>query len=353
MSVVALISKKALEHNLGQLSSLISPAQLMFIVKANGYGHGSEIVSKIAVESGIKLLGCLEIATALNLRKLPECNSVGLLAWQFDDQDPIDLVAVNNIQLGVGNFEQLDLLAKSHSITGKAVRVHLKIDTGLNRNGVASEDWKRFLMLAVSMEASGSIYVEAIWSHIAEKSDEDDDIARGIFLEALSQAEHLLGRKLTTHLSASSASFRRSEYRFDVVRNGGHAYGIPSFDGVSAETMGLIPVMTLTAPVVAIEKNSDGSNSVKIAAGYLHGIPGYAVNKVDLAIGGNRFRLVRIDSETLTAVGNSSVPLGEPAYLFGDGTHGEQTVREWGDAIGTLGDEICCRISPTVERKLI
>lgn len=353
MSVVAQISKKALQHNLGRLSALISPAELMFIVKANAYGHGSEIVSKIAVDSGIKVLGCLEIATALDLRELSECQSVELLAWQFDDQDPIDLAAENNIQLGVGNFEQLGLLAKSHSKTGKAVRVHLKIDTGLNRNGVASEDWAKFLKLAVAMEASGSIYIEAIWSHIAEKSDEDDDIARGIFMDALAQAEQLLSRKLIAHLSASSASFRRSEYRFDLVRNGGHAYGIPSFDGISAEAMGLIPVMTLTAPVVALENTVDGLNSVKIAAGYLHGIPGYSANKVEVAIGGNRFRVVHVDSETLTAVGKEVVTAGETAYLFGDGTHGEQTVREWGDAIGTLGDEICCRVSPAVARQLI
>jgi alanine racemase len=62
---------------------------------------------------------------------------------------------------------------------------------------------------------------------------------------------------------------------------------------------------------------------------------------------------VQVDSETLTAVGNNTVTPGETAYLFGDGTHGELTVREWGDFLGTLGDEICCRISPTVERKLI
>lgn len=353
MPVIALINKAALLNNFTKLREVFGSSDMMFVVKANGYGHGVFEVSEVAIECGIKALGALEISTAISLRKRFPNDRLLLLAWQFSEYDPIDQAAEENIHLGVGNLNQLSVLEKSYVRTGLSIKVHLKIDTGLNRNGVNFEDWPKFVDRAFVLEKAGAIRVAAVWSHIAEKSDSDDDIARDIFVRALKHAELKFNRSLMAHLSASSASYRRTNYRFDMVRNGGHAYGIPSFDGATADSMGLVPVMTLLSEVISCQSTDDNQFEVKISAGYLHGIPGYAANKVQAAINGKRFLITQVGDESLTALGSTFARPGDKVYLFGDGSNGEQTVREWGDSIGTLGDEICCRISPAVKREIV
>ena len=348
MSVEILISEAALRHNLKTLSAKMAPAELMFVVKANGYGHGSVNVSKIAVDQGVRSLGVLEITSALELRAALSRPEINILAWQFDQFDSLDEVAANNIQLGVGDFAQLKQLSQH---TG--IQVHLKIDTGLNRNGAREADWENFVRQAFVLERKGCISVVAIWSHLAETSDSHDDRAKEKFEEALLFAETTFGRKLISHLSASSASFRRSEFRFDMVRTGGHVYGIPSFDGTSAREMGVIPVMTVVSKVQNVKKTPTGEFEVTVGAGFTHGIPGLATCKTEVAINGKRYLVTGVFAESMTVSGLLEVEAGEDVFIFGDGNHGEQTVREWADAIGTLGDEICCRISPSLKRTLV
>jgi alanine racemase len=138
-----------------------------------------------------------------------------------------------------------------------------------------------------------------------------------------------------------------------MVRTGGHVYGIPSFDGTSAQEMGVIPVMTVVSKVEQVNKAETGEFEITVGAGFTHGIPGLAKGKTEVAIAGNRYSISGVFAETMTVSGLLEVEVGADVFIFGDGTHGEQTVREWGDAIGTLGDEICCRISPALKRTLV
>ena len=348
MSVEVWISEGALRHNLKTLSSKVAPTELMFVVKSNGYGHGVIAVSKIAEDAGIKWLGVLEIPAAIELRSVIRSPDVNILAWQFDKFDSLEEVAAKNIQLGVGDFAQLSQLSSYSN-----VKVHLKIDTGLNRNGVREVDWKHFVDEALALEKVGAISVVAIWSHLAETSDGSDDQARSRFEEALSWAESRFGRKLKAHLSASAASFRRSEFRFDMIRNGGHVYGIPSFDGTTPKDMGLIPVMTLVSKVSEVQQVSNNQFHLRVQAGYTHGIPGLAAGITEVTIGGRRYLVTEVLAESMIVTGSEPADLGEIVYIFGDGSHGEQTVRQWADAIGTLGDEICCRINPSLRRIVV
>ncbi len=348
MSVDVLISEGALRHNLETLRSEVAPAELMFVVKSNGYGHDILAVSRIAESAGIKWLGVLEIPSAIELRSVIQSPDVNILAWQFDKFDSLEEVAEKNIQLGVGDFAQLSQLASYSN-----VKVHLKIDTGLNRNGVREDDWIRFVDEALALEKKGAISVVAVWSHLAETSDDSDDEARSRFEKALSWAESRFSRKLMSHLSASSASFRRPEFRFDMIRNGGHVYGIPSFDGTTPKDMGLIPVMTLVSKVSQVERLSNNQVRLTVQAGYTHGIPGLAAGKTEVAIRGQRYSVTEVLAESMIVTGATAVDVGDIVYIFGDGSHGEQTVRQWGDSIGTLGDEICCRINPSLKRIVV
>ncbi len=346
MSLVAHISRSALEHNLRALSDRSAPAAVMFVVKANGYGHGAVDVAAIAHGVGIRHFGCLEIETALSVRAVVPDPSVQLLAWQFSERDDLSVVAANGIDLGVGSTDLLDVIERAHVDGTDPIRVHLKVDTGLNRNGVPQNEWAPFVERVVDMDERGIVTAVGIWTHIAETSDEADIRAREQFETARNVAESALGRTLFAHLAASSASFRLPDFRFDAVRIGGHAYGIPSFDDVTPADMGLRPVMTLTADATA-DHDEEWGDVTSVNGGFADGVPGYAAGLVSLTVEGVRHPIAAVLEDEIIATGR---PAGTRAYLFGDGSHGEQTVREWGDAMGTLGDEITCRISPLVPR---
>jgi alanine racemase len=275
--------------------------------------------------------------------------SVQLLSWQFSEVDDLSRVASSVIDLGVGSHAQLDAIELAHANGSGPIRVHLKIDTGLNRNGVAQPDWHTFIARAVALELVDVVTVVGVWTHIAETSDEADARACREFNSARVAVESACGRPLFAHLAASSASFRLAEFRFDAVRVGGHAYGIPSFDGVSPSDMGLVPVMTLTSTVVADYDEEWGDVAV-VSGGFTDGIPGYAASRVAVTIDGVRHPILAVREDETIALGS---PSGSTAYFFGNGNHGEQTVREWGDAMSTLGDEVTCRVSPIVPRRII
>lgn len=349
MSIEARISRGALTHNLRVLSERSAPAKVMFVVKANGYGHGAQNVASIAYDAGIRHFGCLEIENAAAIRAVVPDTGVQLLAWQFSEADDLSDVARLSIDLGVGSFGQLTLLHRSHVSGADPIQVHLKVDTGLNRNGVPRSDWSEFVARAVSLETDGVVSIVGVWTHIAETNDELDAAAHRDFETARGVLEAAVGRPLFAHLAASSASFRRPEFRFDAVRVGGHAYGIPSFDDITPAEMGLVPVMTLVGDC-APDDDDEWGPIMSVSGGFADGIPGYAAERVSVAIDGTRHEIKAVLEDELIVAGTSS---GTRVYLFGDGTHGEQTVREWGDAMGTLGDEITCRISPMVPRIIV
>jgi alanine racemase len=319
----------------------------MFIIKANAYGHGVVDAAEIAYAAGIRHFGCLEIETAVIVRALLDDPDVSLLAWQFSDHDELALAAVTGVELGVGSTAQLDILENAR-IPGVPFRVHLKVDTGLNRNGVPEADWGRFIGRVVGLEKRGIVRSVGVWTHIAETDDAADAKAHADFSAARTVAEGAIGRPLFAHLAASSASFRLPDFRFDAVRIGGHAYGIPSFDDITPHEMGLEPVMTLVAPSSPTHHPTHGS-VVRVEAGFVDGVPGYAVGAVSVTIDGQRCPIVEVNEDHLFAR-NPGVSAAGIARLFGPGDMGEQTVREWGDALGTLGDEITCRIPASVTR---
>lgn len=349
MTLVARISRSALEHNLRTLSARSSPAAVMLIVKANAYGHGTSDVSKLAYESGIRHFGCLEIETALTVRAVVPDHGAMLLAWQFSSLDDLSRAARERIDLGVGSHEQLDFIEAAHVADSESIRVHLKVDTGLNRNGMSRAGWADFVARAVRMELAGVLTMAGVWTHIAETSDEHDARSRREFESARATLEAAVGRPLFAHLAASSASFRLSDFRYDAVRIGGHAYGIPSFDNISPAEMDLIPVMTLVGSAEA-DVDEEWGPITTVAGGFADGVPGYAAGKVHVTVNGVRHAIRAVLEDEVLAEGT---PSEFEVFLFGDGSHGEQTVREWGDAMGTLGDEITCRISPSVPRSLV
>ncbi|MCS5732609.1 alanine racemase [Herbiconiux daphne] len=358
----AVIDLDAFRHNVRTLADLAKPAETMLAVKADAYGHGMLPLARAALEAGAGSLAVLDIPAALALREAGI--TAPIFAWMHDPDALFGEAAEADIDLGISAEWQLDAIAASAASV--APRVHLKVDTGLSRNGATEEDWPGLVTAALAHERTGAVKVHAAWSHLADASPADDAVALAKLHRAIEVAEGLGARFELMHLAASSAGIRMPEARLGLVRFGIAAYGISPFDDQSARDLGLRPVMTLQAPVVSTKRVPEGhgvsygltyrtaaeTTLALVPLGYADGIPRIASGTGEVWINGRRYPIAgRIAMDQFVVdVGDDEVAPGDLVVVFGEGDRGEPTAEEWASFADTIGDEIVARVGPRVTR---
>jgi alanine racemase len=343
-----ILDLEAFRGNVRTLAALAAPARCMIAVKANAYGHGMLPFAQAAIEGGAQALAVLEVPAGLELRAAGI--EVPLFAWLHGNETDFAAAIAADIELGVSSLAELHRIVAA--VTDAPAAVHLKIDTGLHRNGASPEDWPALVSEARDAEDEGRLRIAGIWSHLADASPEADAAALAEFQAAVAVAAGLGVEDPFLHLAASSAGIREPEARFDQVRFGIAAYGISPFDDADGRALGLTPVMTFRAPVIAL-----GDGIATIAAGSADGIApsvlGASGSGAWVLIDGVRREVVDIRLDTLDIdLGDGETRVGAVATLFGPGDDGEPTAEEWAEWAGTVGDEIVARASTRAERIL-
>jgi alanine racemase len=338
----------AFRANVTSLKRTAAPARCMIAVKANAYGHGMLRFAHAAIEGGAEALAVLEVPAGLALRA--DGIDVPLFAWLHGHDTDFGAAIAADIELGVSSMGELTAIIDAARIVGSPAAVHLKVDTGLHRNGASPEDWPALVSAARDAEQAGTVRIVGLWSHLADASPEDDAAALAEFQAAVAVAAGLGVENPFLHLAASSAGIREPEARFDQVRFGIAAYGISPFDDVDGRGLGLRPVMTFRAPVIAV---SDGVAT--IAAGSGDGVPpsvlGASGSGAWVLLEGTRREVIDIHVDTLDVdLGGGAARIGDMATLFGPGDDGEPTAEEWATWASTVGDEIVARTSTRAER---
>jgi alanine racemase len=347
-----LVDLDAYSRNLAVLRTRVEPARIMAVVKGDGYGHGLLPIAQRAVRDGIALIGALDVPTALRLRAAGVPDEVTVFAWLLAPDEDFRAAIEAGVDLGLSSLRELDRIEAAAA--SAPASIHLKIDTGLHRNGASPEEWPALVRRALELERRGTVRLAGIWTHLSEASDEVDSLSIDRFVRADDEAGRLGARPHLRHLAASAASFFRQDARFDLVRIGAFGYGISPGSGVTAAELGLTPVMTVTAPVFAVAEGI-----ARVAIGFADGLSSAIVDRVSVAIGGVRHPVIGIGVDSLDVrVENASAAVGEmavgdTAVLFGDGSSGEQTLQEWADATGTIGEEIVTRLSDGIPRRYL
>lgn len=329
--------------NIDVLRARIAPADLMLVVKNDAYGHGVERVVADAAAHGVARFGAFDVPTGVRARAAAGPDAQ-VFSWVTAARDDVATAIEARLELGVGDRGYLEDVAAVSS--GRRVPVHLKIDTGLHRNGVRPEEWPGFVARAAALESAGDIRVVGLWSHIAETSDESDDTARAEFLDAVAAARAAGLRPETLHLAASAAGYARPEFRFDLVRFGAFGYGIRSTDG--PELPGLAPAATLLAPVIGVS-----GALVEVGVGALDGLPSTLAGRFSVGTPAGARRAHAVGDASLTIEAWPDAAPGQDVAVFGPGTHGESSATTLAEAIGTVGEEIMVRVSPLIPREYI
>lgn len=335
------LSSSSLRANIAVVRRRISPSSLMLVLKDDAYGHGLSWVVDTALRESVEWFGSYDIRSGLAVRRVAG-GDVRIFAWATSTDDEIDEALLHDIDLGVGTIEYLRRIIARAAVVGASARVHLKIDTGLHRNGVLPADWATAVAETREAERNGLVDLVGVWSHIAEASDAEDDAAQVVFLDAVRIVEESGPAPVAVHLTASAASWWRPELRGTVSRIGAFCYGVRSADGPELE--GIVPVASLVATVTEM---TDGGASIGI--GSFDGLPSTLTGALVGTPAGAR--VLRSVGHTASVVeGWPGARVGDEVVLFGAGGQGESSATTLAERIDTVGEEILTRLTARVRR---
>lgn len=361
----ATVDVGAIADNVRHLRRLTG-AEVIAVVKADGYGHGAVRSARAALDGGATRLGVSDITEALALRGAGI--DAPIVAWLHAPGADFAEAAARGIELGISDLEQLQKAAAAAS-ADRPVSVHLKLETGLSRNGIEPAAYRVVFAEAARLERIGRIRVVALFSHLSNASADDDRAALRAFEEGVGIAASLGLAPPLRHIAATHAAIELPESRLGCVRIGIGIYGLSPIAGRTSADLGLRPAMTLRAAVAAVRRVPAGqgvsygydyrtereSTLALVPLGYADGVPRQASGAGPVVIGGRRLTVAgRIAMDQFVVdVGDAPVAVGDEVVLFGDPTLGAPSATEWADAADTIDYEIVTRVGPRVPRRQV
>ncbi|MFJ3201860.1 alanine racemase [Streptomyces sp. NPDC086989] len=366
--VYAEIDLDAVRANVRALRARAPRAELMAVVKADGYGHGAVPCARAAQDAGATWLGTATPEEALALRAA----GIGgrIMCWLWTPGGPWQAAVEADLDISVSAMWALDEVRKAAHAAGRPARIQLKADTGLGRAGCQPADWAELVGAAVAAQAEGTVRITGLWSHFAcadEPGHPSVPLQLAAFRDMLAYAEKEGVEPEVRHIANSPATLTLPESHYDLVRCGLALYGVsPAPELGTSEELGLRPAMTLKASVALVKTVPPGhgvsyghhyvteaeTNLALIPAGYADGIPRHASGRGPVSIGGKVRRVagrVAMD-QFVVDLGDDLVRAGDEAVLFGPGEHGEPTAEDWAQAAHTIAYEIVTRIGVRVPR---
>jgi alanine racemase len=347
----------AIQHNVRVLREHAGSAQVMAVVKADGYGHGAVEVARAALAAGAAELGVATVDEALALRAAGITAPV--LAWLHPPGIDFGPALQADVQIAMSSARQLDELLDAVRRTGHTAAVTLKVDTGLNRNGVPLAQYPSMLDALAPAIAEDCIRLRGLMSHMVH-ADQPNSPINNIQAQRFTDILALTREKKVpfdiAHLSNSSATMSRPEFAFDMVRPGIALYGLSPVPTLG--DMGLIPAMTVKCSVALVKSIHAGegvsyghtwiaqqdTTVALMPIGYADGVFRSLGGRLEVLINGRRRPGVgRICMDQFLVdlgPGHVDVAEGDEAILFGPGTHGESTAQDWADLLDTIHYEI-------------
>jgi alanine racemase len=367
----------ALERNAARMRARVRPARLLAVLKADAYGHGAPRVGRLLEEAGVDRLGVALLEEGAELRRAGVALPILVLGTAQPSQLP--LFARYRLTPTVSSLDQLALW-RGYTAAGGAREpqpIHLKVDTGMNRLGVARDEVAEAL---ATLRATPGLRLDGLISHLAEADDPESASNRRQeerFAELLALLTAEERRRVAVHLANSAGALHRPASRHDLVRLGLSLYGLdpagaraPAADGDEA----LEPVMSITSRIVQLRRLEPGaalgyggrwvaSRPSRIAVVPVGYADGYAWRLgrdagATALVGGRRVPVagaVSMDMLTLDVTdlgeGGDGAALGDEVVLLG--RQGGETITAWelAAAAGTIPYELLCLLGLRLPRR--
>jgi alanine racemase len=377
--VRAEIDLKAIAHNVGELRRITRPdARMMAVVKANAYGHGAVEVARCALQNGAQRLGVARIDEAIQLREAGIKAPILIFGYTLPEMAP-ELLEYNLTQTVYTPAFARALSRTAVSLGGK-IKIHLKVDTGMGRLGLLSQNFKphhsgeiintKAVDASVAIAGLKGLELEGIFTHFATADSADKRYAKkqlDLFLNFLSRMRESGLNPAVRHAANSAALIDMPQSHLDMVRPGIAIYGLYPSPEVNKKRVSLRPAMALRARVIHIKKVPAGFNIsygityktkqattiATVPVGYADGLNRLLSSRGQMLIHGKRAPIVGrvcMDFTMLDVGGIDNVRVGDEAVIFGPQGNDSLTVDEMASSLNTINYEIVSTITARVPR---
>jgi alanine racemase len=363
------IDLSALAANLRQVRDLVGrDIRIMGVVKSDAYGHGLLTVAQTLEREGIDCLGVGYLHEAIALReggvRLPIVILCGIRTREESCQ-----VLEKDLTPVIFDARTAEILSQEcHNRRDKA-RVHLKVDTGMGRLGIAYTDIGQFLQKVIALR---NLEIEALTTHLATADEPDGSFTQEQIerFETAISTGRSLGMDLPLNNMANSAGImRHKKTHFAMVRPGIMLYGALPSPGFAGPAL-LAPVMHFQAQVVQVRDLPDKTpvsygrtyyargprKAAVLSAGYADGVPRALSNCGKVLVGGREAKIIGTVCMSLTLcdiTGIETVRPGDEVVFLGSQGKGAITADAMARDAGTISYEILCAIGRKNTRKYV
>lgn len=349
------INLENLAKNVKVIKNLVKKGvKLLAVVKADAYGHGAVMVAPTMLASGVNMLGVASIDEGLNLRDANiNCEILVLGAvpvWAFES------AVENDITISIFSREHIQAAKQAFERTGKKVKAHIKIDTGMNRIGVSADDAINFIK---EVQSADFIDLQGVFSHLACAEDENETEKQFKMFEKITSQIDI--SNLTLHILNTAGIISYPDKQFDLVRAGIGLYGLMP-DLAEKKDLSLQPIMSLKARITRIHPMSPNEGisyghtyvadkTTKVATvpvGYADGVPRALSNKIFGELNGKKIKQIgniTMDQMMFDITGIEAQE-GDVISLLGH----DLTIDEWAKITGTINYELTCRLKVRLPR---
>ena len=356
------IDLKQLCKNISIIRGHIGKTLFCLPVKANAYGHGLCTIGKAAQEAGIDYLGVAHLQEGIRLREIGVTIPIVVLGAIHEDQ--IHNLIDYNLEFTISSKFKAELVAEKCKQMRRTCRVHLEVDTGMQRTGVRVATARELFPYLKRLEG---LEVVGIYSHLATADRPGDPFA----LKQIQEFQSLLNDpifqevSLIRHLANSGGTSFFPESHLDMVRPSLMTFGyLP--DKCPDSLKNIAPCFSLKAKVsyFKVVKSGEGisyghsfvtdrqTRIVTIPVGYGDGYRRALSNKGSVLIRGKRFPIrgtICMD-QFMVDVGDQEVYVGDEVVLIGKQGDEEITLQEIADLCETIPYEILCSFNERIPR---
>ncbi len=352
------------EHNIKSLKKFIAPGtKFLAVVKADAYGHGSDMIASTLIASGVDILGVASVDEGIQLRNTGISSPILVLGttpdWAFVS------AVENDIQLSIFTEDHINSCIRTYKRLDKKPVVHIKVDTGMHRIGIP---YKYALQFIKRVSITKEIEPVGIFSHLACAEN------REITLKQKQRWENLINSienkdKYLLHLANTAGIIGYDNINYGMVRAGIGIYGLfPDLQDKIEKKPDLKQVISLKGRISYIKEippesgisygysyktGQDSSKIATIPVGYADGVPRSLSNNIFGLVKGHKIKQIgniTMDQMMFDITDIDNIHTGDIITLLGEDNGEFIAIDEWAGKLKTINYEITCRLRVRLPR---
>ena len=352
------IDHQAIARNVGEIKNLLSPnTQLMAVIKADAYGHGATSIAKTLLAQGVSCLAIATLSEGIELREAA-IESPILVLGALNTAEEVKTLLHWGLEPTLCSLQQALVFSQTAQQHKAILPVHVKIDTGMSRLGIAPENTLDFVRLIESLPA---LKLSSLYSHFATADDPNSAtmyLQKSHFEQAIQSLTKAQIEIPTLHMANSAATLSDSNLHYDLVRVGLSLYGLYPANHLQSK-ISLDAALQVKARITQLKWVKAGTGIsyghqfisnrpmqiATVGIGYADGVPRNLSNRLKVLLKGQWIKQIgniTMDQLMLDVTELENIEIGEVVTLIGSQENLSISAQDWAEQLGTISWEILC-----------